>query len=167
MKKNIIVLSLIFLGTLIQTTFFRYLPLNNITPDLSLIILVYVSFRYGSVVGHLNGFASGILEDFLSLSPLGFNSFIKTFMGFFSGLFQDRFILDPVIFPLITIIMATLAKGLLSLILVELFNIPLPGLSIFSRGLLTELFMNALLAPFLFQLLKFILDRLLPERKSL
>jgi len=166
MKRHIILIVLLFSGVLLQTTVFHSLP-YNISPDISLIMLICFSFRYGSQTSQFSGFIAGLLEDLLSLSPLGFNSFIKTIIGFFTGIFHERLLMDPIVFPIISTAVVTLAKGLLSLLLIELFKIPLSAAKIFSNGFLIELLVNAFLAPLVFLLMRFILDRLLPDRKAL
>ena len=166
MKKNAILILLLFMGILIQTTIFHYLPIR-ISPDLSLIILVYFSFRYGSSTSQVTGFASGLMEDFLSLSPLGFNCFIKTVIGFLAGLFHERLMMDPIIFPIITMIIVTIVKGVLSAILIELFHVSIDAVMVFSNGFFLEIIVNALLGPLIFQLLRILLDWLFPERKTI
>ncbi len=166
MKKQIILILLLFIGILLRSTIFYYLDFN-ISPDFALIMLVFFSFRYGSRTGEISGFISGLLEDFLSLSPLGFSSFIKTVLGFLSGLFHDRFVMDPIFFPALSLIIISFLKGVLSFLLVELFHISISSYSAFSHTFFLEILINALLAPVLFQLLRFLLDRLLPERTAL
>ena len=166
MKRQAILLALLFVAVLLQTTVYHNLPLN-IYPDLALIFLVYFSFRYGSDTSQVSGFSLGLMEDLLSMSPLGFNCFIKTVIGFCAGLFHERLIMDPILFPFFTLVIVTLAKGLLSLILIELFGIPLSLVLVFSRGFFMEVLLNGLLAPVFFQLLRMLLDALIPERKTL
>ncbi len=166
MKKQVILILLLFLGILLRTTIFHYLGFS-ISPDFSLIMLVFFSFRYGSSAGQFSGFTAGLFEDFLSLSPLGFNAFIKTIIGFVSGLFHDRFVMDPILFPFVTLVIVTFFKGILSFLIIDVFNIAISGSTVFSRLFFLELIINALLAPILFQLLRLLLDRVLPERKAL
>jgi rod shape-determining protein MreD len=56
-------------------------------PDFSFIVLVYFAFTQGAMSGQLMGFASGILLDCLSLSPFGFNAFVRTACGHSIGRF--------------------------------------------------------------------------------
>ena len=166
MKKQVILILLLFFGILMRTTIVHYLGFK-VSPDFSLIMLVFFSFRYGRSTGQLSGFASGILEDFLSLSPLGFNAFIKTMIGFLSGLFHDRIVMDPILFPFITLVVITFIKGIFSFLLIDIFNISISNSAVFSRIFFLELIINALLAPILFQLMRILLDKMLPERKAL
>lgn len=166
MKKQIVLILLLLIGILIQTTILNYLPVN-ISPDLSMIMLVYFSIRYGSATSQISGFASGLMQDMISLSPLGFNCFIKTVIGFFTGIFHERLVMDPIVFPVLSVSIVTIFKGILQFILIELFSIPLSASKVFSSNLLMEILINAILAPIIFQVLRILLDRIFPERKTL
>ena len=160
-------MGLMIFSILIKTTLSRYLTLSFGTPDITLIILVYISLRYGSVNGQITGFTTGLMEDFLSISPLGFNSLIRCIIGFLTGLFHERLMMDPVLFPIMSVSITTLIKGILSYLILEIFNVSYSGNVFMTSSFGFELLMNALLAPFLFQLIKILFDKILRERKTL
>jgi hypothetical protein len=60
---------------------------------------------------------------------------------------------DPILMPVILIIIATLFKALISSLLVAFLSIPAAGFAVFAGPLWIELGYNAVLAPFLFALL--------------
>lgn len=155
------------LSILLKTTLSRYITLSFGMPDTTLIILVFVSIRYGSLHGQLSGFTAGIVEDVLSLSPLGFNSLLRMVIGQFAGFFHERIMMDPVLFPVLSVALGTLLKGLFSSIILSIFSIDYSGSVFFNSSFGFELLMNALLAPFIFLLLRMIFDRVLKERKTL
>lgn len=167
MKKNMTIFILMLISVLLKTTLSRYFSLSFGMPDTTLIILVYVSIRYGSLSGQMSGFTTGLMEDFLSLSPLGFNSLIRMILGQFAGLFHERLNMDPILFPVLSVSLATIVKGALSYLILSVFNIQYSGSIFISSSFGFELLMNALLAPFLFLLLRFLFDRVLKERKTL
>jgi len=167
MKKSLTIMGLMIFSILIKTTLSRYLTLSFGTPDITLIILVYISLRYGTVNGQITGFATGLMEDFLSISPLGFNSLIRCIIGFMTGLFHERLMMDPVLFPIMSVSITTIIKGILSYLILEIFNVSYSGNVFMTSSFGFELLMNALLAPFLFQLIKILFDKILRERKTL
>ena len=62
------------------------LRIGNIRPDFILIILVFVSSRYGRMAGILLGFAAGLSQDVTgSLSLLGANALPKSIVGYTVG----------------------------------------------------------------------------------
>ncbi len=147
-----ILLSAVLLGVavLLQSTVLRWVALKGVKPDLALILLVFVAVRRGSLSAQTSGFLAGLLEDILSLSPVGFNALLRTVLGFFYGLTAGSLFVDPVLMPVLLVLVATLLKGLLSSLLVALFHIPAPGFQIFAGPLWIEVGYNAALAPFLF-----------------
>jgi rod shape-determining protein MreD len=151
-----ILLSTLLLGSavLLQSTVLRWVALKGVKPDLALIVLVFVAVRRGSMAAQVSGFLAGLLEDSLSLSPLGFNALLRTVLGFFYGLTAGSIFVDPVLMPVLLILVATILKGLASCLLVVIFRIPAPGFQIFAGPLWIEVGYNALLAPFLFALLR-------------
>lgn len=167
MKKGITIFILILISILLKSTVSRYFSLNFGIPDTTLIILVYVSVRYGSLSGQIGGFTTGFMEDFISLSPLGFNSLIRMVIGQFAGLFHERLNMDPVLFPVLSVSLATIVKGALSYLILTIFKIEYSGSIFISSSFGFELLMNALLAPFFFLLLRLLFDRVLKERKTL
>lgn len=62
----------------------------EITPDIVLIGVIFVSMRKGKIAGSLSGFASGLVLDFLSFSFLGLMALSKTVAGFLGGFFDDE-----------------------------------------------------------------------------
>jgi rod shape-determining protein MreD len=153
LKSFLLSTGLIALAVVLQSTLLHWVAIRGVIPDLGLIILVFVAIRRGSMTAQLSGFAAGIVEDFLSLSPLGFHAFIRTAVGFFYGLTVGSIFVDPILMPLILIVVATLFKALISSLLAGLLSIPAAGFSVFTGPLWIELGYNAILAPFLFALL--------------
>jgi rod shape-determining protein MreD len=145
--------GLIALAIVLQSTLLHWVAVRGVIPDLGLIVLVFVAIRRGSMTAQLSGFASGMVEDVLSLSPLGFHAFIRTMVGFLYGLTVGSIFVDPILMPVILIIIATLFKALISSLLVAFLSIPAAGFAVFAGPLWIELGYNAVLAPFLFALL--------------
>jgi rod shape-determining protein MreD len=144
---------MIALAVVLQSTLLRRVAIRGVIPDLGLIILVFVAIRRGSMTAQLSGFSAGVVEDVLSLSPLGFHAFLRTVIGFFYGLIVGSIFIDPILMPVVLTIIATLFKGLISSLLVALLSIPGEGFAVFAGPLWIEMGYNAVLAPFLFALL--------------
>jgi rod shape-determining protein MreD len=117
------------------------------------------------MTAQLSGFTTGVIEDVLSLSPLGFHAFIRTVVGFLYGLTVGSIFVDPILMPVLLTIIATLFKALISSLLVSFLSIPAEGFSVFTGPLWIEMGYNAVLAPFLFALLG-LLKVLKPQNKE-
>lgn len=156
--------SLSFL--IIETALLSNISFLPVVPDLALLILIYVSFYNGSISGEVNGFLSGLVLDFLSASPLGLNSLIRTVIGFITGCFKDFINVDTVFFPAILAAITTFMKAFMLFLLSILFGGKITVYH-FSESLFwIELCMNTVLAPLMFAFLRLFTSWLIILPKS-
>ena len=81
--KLFLALVLVFLGQLYLAPLLKIL---SIRPDFILILLVFVSSRYGRIAGILLGFCAGLMQDVTgSLAVMGANSLPKSIVGYTLG----------------------------------------------------------------------------------
>jgi rod shape-determining protein MreD len=145
---------IIALTVIVQSTLLSRVPIFGVTPDLALILLIFFSNRMGSMKGQISGFAAGIIEDVVSLSPIGFHAFIKTVSGFLFGLTRGKIFMDPVFMPLVLTAGATLLKYLLAALLGVIFVSSGLVEPVFTAKMGIEIGLNALISPFLFGFMK-------------
>ena len=138
---------------LLQSTLLNRIAIRGVRPDLALIVLIFVSMRRGSMVGQVSGFVSGIFEDLMNVSPLGFHSLMRTVIGYLYGVFSGNVFIDPFLMPMILTVIATILKGVLAGIISAVFGIASSGFITFTGRLWIEVAYNGVLAPFLFALL--------------
>jgi rod shape-determining protein MreD len=157
MSKDIraffLTLILLAASILLQSTILGSVEIAGVRPDIALIVLVFVSLRRGSMVGQVSGFTAGIMEDFMSVSPLGFHPLMCAIIGYLYGRFSGAVFVDPFLMPIILTAVATLFKGLISGIVSALFGITASGFLYFTGRLWIEMGYNAVLSPFLFAIL--------------
>lgn len=147
---------------LLQTTLMHHLAIEGVIPDLSLIAIVFLANKNGKMLGETSGFVAGLVEDFLSLSPLGFHSFVKTVIGFLFGYTKGVVFIGTIFMPVVMTAAATFLKFLLVGILKAFFQMTSLGLDFFSWPTLIEFGYNMLLSPFIFAILglfKFLLPK--------
>jgi rod shape-determining protein MreD len=153
MARSALFSSLILAAcVLLQTTLLEHVAIRGAVPDLSLVALLFIATRKGSFVGEVGGFVSGLLEDFLSLSPLGLHALLKTVLGYLCGLTRGKVFVDPILMPLLLAVSATIIKrGLASLVMLMFQE----GAEPIVWGVTgwVELGYNAILAPFVFALM--------------
>lgn len=141
-------------SVILQSTVMQNFAIKGVIPDISLILLVFFSYQQGSMVGQINGFISGMVQDFLSIAPLGLNAVVRTTVGFLYGLLKGKVFVDPIFLPVVLIILATILKFLCVSLFSAIFIAEETVKAIFGGALWIELGLNAVLAPFLFGLLK-------------
>lgn len=154
MIKSYLFSSLILLfAVLIETAVLSNIPVIPSVPDLVLICSLYFALNNGCVQGQTMGFAGGLLVDFLSGSPFGFNCLVRTILGYVSGLFKKILNLkSPIVLFLIGFV-ATLVKALLIYIASLLFPNMVNSYNIISKVFLFEVIVNSVLTPFIFKFL--------------
>ncbi len=83
---------MLLLLAVIQKTLIWLLAVTSyeITPDILLIGLVFVSIKKGKMTGSIGGFIFGLLIDFFSFSFLGLMALAKASAGFTAGFFNTE-----------------------------------------------------------------------------
>ena len=143
-------------AVLLQSTLGSWIAIAGVKPDLALVILIFAAQKRGSMTGQITGFFSGLLEDLLSLSPLGFHALMKSVIGYIYGFFKGNIFVDPLIAPIILTVIGTIGKGLIAGIIGLIFVIPAARFGQFIGKIWIEIIYNAVLAPFVFALLRVI-----------
>lgn len=164
LKHNgILGVIVIFITIILQSTILNNLSINDIKPDLVMIMILLFSNNSGKIKGQFLGFSVGLVEDFLSLAPLGFNAFLHTIIGYLAGSTSGKIFFDPIVVPIVFILIGTLLKSVLSFILLSLFLTEKVD-SIFTSALLLEIGLNVIITPFIYLLFKLI--RVFPSSKK-
>jgi rod shape-determining protein MreD len=152
-KAVILIFLLLLLAIILQSTLFELLKVWYVRPDLCLMIIIFAALQRGSLAGMLTGFTAGLMEGFFT-PPYGFHALIKTIIGYALGRFEGVLSIDPFFMKILLVIGATLAKGILSGLGHLVFGVAGPPFFTFVLGVLLECAYNAVLAPFVFFLLK-------------
>ncbi len=82
--------SLLLLALLIESNLSRFYELGIHTPDLLLILLIFISIKEGKIRGTLTGFSVGLIQDLIvTVGFLGLSSFSKSITAFVMGYFSE------------------------------------------------------------------------------
>jgi len=142
----IIIISLIIQGH----SSFDILRIGGVKPDLAFIAVIYFGYSFGSFYGEVTGFISGLLHDAVSNSPLGLLTLPKVILGYIVGKIGRSVLRSNVLTIFLMIFIASLIKGIITLILCYFFNEG--AISTVVTIIFPESFYNALLSPLLFLL---------------
>lgn len=136
------------ISLLVQSTVLEHAAIRGVKPDLALIVLVFVAVQGGSMAGQVAGFAAGLVQDLLSLPPLGVGALVRTIIGFVYGKLQGALASGSPFASVVLVVTATVAKGAMTWLVTGLlapeFRVKL------TAGSMIELGYNAVLAPLLF-----------------
>lgn len=67
-----------------------YIAVESVTPDLLVILTVFIALREGQLAGIVAGFLTGIFFDVVSSDITGTNALAKMMAGFAAGFFYDE-----------------------------------------------------------------------------
>lgn len=112
MKRRIVVLLIIIVGFLLQSTVFQTLSIGSITPNLMVIIVSSFGFMRGKKEGLAVGFFCGLLEDIFYGRLLGMHAMIYMYVGYVNGYFNHIFYGDDIKLPISLISVSELVYGL-------------------------------------------------------
>ena len=136
---------------LLQTTFLHFFPL---VPDLILVLCVYWGLHHPTVGAVLASFVLGYSVDVVSSPILGINAFAMSLVFLAVYLSSRSIWLHNHLVSAIVVLLASLVKGV-ALVLVSVIFLSTEGFWMGAlRYILLEALVAALLAPFVFALLR-------------
>ena len=136
---------------LLQTTFLHFFPL---VPDLILVLCVYWGLHHPTVGAVLGSFVLGYSVDVVSSPILGINAFAMSLVFLAVYLSSRSIWLHNHLVSAIVVLLASLVKGV-ALVLVSAIFLSTEGFWMGAlRYILLEALVAALLAPFVFALLR-------------
>lgn len=153
-RQNPFIYAIILIAfAILQNTVLTPLQISEVRPDFTLLLLVFFAHQLGAMDGKLIGFAAGIVMDLLGMAPLGFHSLIYTVIGHLFGMTRGKMYVDAIIMPALFAIGASLMSAIIALIVAVAF-LPQRVGTVLSVSFLIQLGMHAVLAPFVFGLLR-------------
>lgn len=154
MKLSLMFFTIGIFLVILQTTLQRLLPIGPIVPDLILVLCVYWGLHHPTVGAALGSFLLGYSVDITSSRLLGINAFAMSLVFIAAYLGSRSIWLHHPIVSSIIVLLAALVKGV-GLIVVWVLFLSTEG---FWKGaaqyIVTEALIAAVLAPFMFALLR-------------
>jgi rod shape-determining protein MreD len=153
MRAGLIFTTIAIAALLLQTTVLSHAAIGRATPDLLLIICVYLGLHQHSVPGAVGAFSLGYLQDAFSGSVVGLNAFGMCLVFIAVYLTSRRLWVDNAVSKVVVVFLASLLKTVAVLALVAVF-MSVEGLwrTVFGY-LLIEAILAAALSPAVFALL--------------
>jgi len=152
-RRGFISLMIVALVVVIQSTWLEAISIYGVKPDISLIVIVYIAFKNPGLQGQTVGFASGLLQDGISMSPLGLNAFIKTSVALIANLLSGKFYIDRLLMPALFGFISIILKAIYLYILSMFFGEKIIIYKLFSSTLWLEALYTAFVSPIIFLIL--------------
>lgn len=112
MKRKIVIVLVIFLCFLLQSTVFKTLSIGSISPNLMVIVTSSFGFMRGKKEGLWVGFLCGLLEDIFYGRLMGMHAMIYMYIGYANGYFNHIFYGEDIKLPIFLISVSELVYGL-------------------------------------------------------
>ncbi|ROR29141.1 rod shape-determining protein MreD [Mobilisporobacter senegalensis] len=153
MKRFGIMLIIIILCFLLQSTFFQALALADVVPNLLLIITVAVGYMRGRKEGLVIGLICGLLSDFVYSDVIGVCALIYMVIGYLNGIFNMLFFRDVLTIPILLIGVSDLVYNFMYYVMEFLLRSRLNLFFYFRRIMIPELVYTVLVSVLLYKLL--------------
>lgn len=88
--RVLVYLALAVVLSLFHLLVVQYMSIGGVTPDLLLILVVWIALSTGQLPGTIAGFLVGLLMDGITGDVLGTNALAKTLAGFVAGYFFNE-----------------------------------------------------------------------------
>ncbi len=111
-------------GGLAQTSVAPALRIGGVSPDIPLILAVFLGLSRGAEVGCLSGFVMGLIQDAAAGGFVGAQALTKALAGFAAGQIAGRlWVSDPLV-QVPGLVLLTFAEGLTRYCLLQFFHFP-------------------------------------------
>ena len=154
---------LIILALFLQTSWVRALSIAGMTPDLVLLVLVFIGITGGQIEATIFGFVSGFLLDIYTPESMGVNALANSLVGFAVGYGRIGVVAEDLQVQALILLVAGLLHDLIYFTLESLSD-PLNIFYLMVRYGLGTAFYTACLGTVLSLLLfRFFKKRILPD----
>lgn len=167
MKRKLVVLLIVVICFLLQSTLFKAFAIASISPNLFIIVTSSFGFMRGKKEGLWTGFLCGLLIDIFYGGSIGFYALIYMYLGYINGLFHKRFFAEDIKLPMALITASDFVCNLLVYFLQFLFRGRFAFRYYLFHIIIPELVYTILVTVFLYFILLKINQKLeLSERRS-
>lgn len=153
MRTALVFTAIALIALLLQTTVLPLAAIDRATPDLLLIICVYLGLHQHTVAGALGAFVLGYLQDAFSGTVVGLNAFGMCVVFTIVYLTSRRLWVDNAISKIVVVFFASVLKTVAILAAATVF-MSIEGLWRTMLGyLVTEAMLAAIFSPAVFAIL--------------
>lgn len=153
MKRILGSFFVLILLYLLQTTILNGIAIAGVKPNVIILIIVLIGYRYGKIPGILIGFFTGLLLDMTEGTYLGYFALIYMLLGYFVGFSHRIYHRDFNVIPLVLIGLSDLTLNLMFYISGFLLRNRLDFFYYLFRIILPELIYTMVVSVFIYKLL--------------
>lgn len=159
MRKNILWVVVVITAVLIQTTWLDKIRVQNVLPDLTLLLVVFFAVTDGDERAMFTGVLGGIYQDVAGEAVLGHHVLCNVVAAFVVARISRRLVLDHPVVKVGLVMGASLLHGALYLSIEYVQSPALPALHRLITSVVPGAFYNTLVTPIVFGLLAWLFVR--------
>lgn len=149
--KGLIIGLVVAVNFVLESTFFQYISVFGIKPDVALVIITTVAILQGKDMGIVTGVASGMLQDIIFGKPIGISAFSYMVAGYVVGLNSEKIFKENLIVPVIFTTAATLIKYAVTVFYLYAIQLNFSLLSYIRSTVLPEAVYNCIISVFIYK----------------
>lgn len=144
--NTIIILLIIIINFIFQSTILPRLSLFGVVPNTGLIIVVLISLLKGKGIGSIVGLLIGLLQDIIFSTVIGVNGIIYFFIAYIIGVNEGKLTKDNMLIPIFITFLSTLSYHLLYYVFMFFLGHSINFSIFFKKVVLLETLYNSILS---------------------
>ena len=151
--RNVVWLFIIIIAALLEAKWPQLLRIQQVVPDIVLVIVVYFSITEGAQQGMYTGLIGGIFQDVAANTGVGHHVLCLVLVGYVVGRMAARLITDNPYVKTMTVFLATIVHGILYLMIEYVQKVDIDAMYMMFWAIPPRAFYTALLTPIVFYIL--------------
>lgn len=153
--RQLSVWAIVVIGlALLEATWLPVISIQRVVPNLMLVLVVYFAITEGTERGMYTGLIGGIFQDVSSNTGIGHHVLCLVIVGFVVGRMASRLITDNPYVKTVTVFVASIAHGILYLLIEYVQKVDAAAIYTMSFSLMPEAFYTAVVTPIIFYLIE-------------
>ncbi len=122
MMKNALRALIILLVSVLSSTLFQSMAINNVSPNIIIITIVSISVLQGREEGMIFAVFFGLIQDILFFEVVGYHVIIYIIIVYFTGYLYRNFYAESVVVPLTAIGVSDLVYNIIVFLTTYMFR---------------------------------------------
>ncbi len=151
--SNFVWLFIIIVAVLFEATWLQALSIQQVIPDIVLMLTVYFSITEGAERGMYTGFVGGIFQDVAANTGVGHHALCLVLIAYVIGRMATRLITNNPYVKTMTVLLASIVQGILYLMIEYVQKVDLESMYTMSYAIMPRAFYTACVTPIIFYVL--------------
>jgi rod shape-determining protein MreD len=164
LRRVLALTAVIVTALLLQSTVFAQIKLLGVRPELLFMVTILMAVIEGPGEGAIVGFVGGMAQDFLLDQPKGITALTLTILGYTIGLARQYIVSPSPLLPTILVAVGTFVGVIFYEVVAFLLGQMDVELGFAIRVALLAALYNAILAPFVYPILRRMFEGSRPRR---